>query len=154
MGVANDRLRREGKGSSLRGERLLIDLQAVPFTPETIPLHMVASGRQERALVEYIIEHYQEHPWELDLVQHLHIVAFMEVLMLHGLTPEQIGIDEEAVFQLIGLSKLQAKYVKHMDPEQVVKGLVEQFGPEKVQELIARHVKQPSSSEESPPSEK
>ena len=129
----------------------LIDLQEVPFTRETIPLHMVASGRQERALVEYIIAHYQHHPAELDLVQHLHIVAFMEVLMLHGLTSEQIGIDEEAVFKLIGLSKVQAKYVKHMDPEQVVKGLVEQFGPEKVHELIERQSKPSSSSDESPP---
>jgi hypothetical protein len=131
----------------------LIDLQEVPFTPETIPLHMVASGRQERALVEYIVAHYQHHPSELDLVQHLHIVAFMEVLMLHGLTPEQIGIDEEALFRLIALSQRQEKYVQHLDPEKVMKGLVARLGLEKARELLERQAKQPPSSEESPPSD-
>jgi hypothetical protein len=140
----------------------LIDLQGVPFTPDTIPLHMVATGRQERALVEYIIEHYQHHPAELDLMQHLHMVAFMEVLMLHGLTLEQIGIDEDALVKLIGLSKHPAKYLKYLDrkqlakgldTEELAKGLIEQLGPEKARELIERLAKSPSS-EESPPSDK
>ena len=30
------------------------------------------------------------------------IVTFMEILMLHGLTPEQIGIDEDATLFAFG----------------------------------------------------
>ena len=156
----------------------LIDLQAVPFTPQTIPLHMVATGRQERALVEYIVEHYRHHPSELDLVQHLHVFAMMEVLMLHGLTPEQIGIDEDALARLISLSKRPMKYfryvgseelaqglferlgaekvaqglIERLSAEQVAQSLVELLGAEKARELIERLAKKPPSSEAPPPS--
>jgi hypothetical protein len=77
----------------------------------------------------------------------------MEVLMLHGLTPEQIGIDEDALAKLIGLSKRQAKYFKYVDTEVIAKGLIEQLGLEKARELIER-LGNPPSSEESPPSDK
>ena len=117
----------------------LVDLQAVPFTPDTIPLHMVASGRQERALVEFIVEHYQHYPRQLDLVSHLHLFALMEVLMSHNLTPEQIGVDADALGRLLALIKKGRPY-KHADAEDLLDELLRRFGEQELRKrLEERH---------------
>ena len=48
---------------------------------------------------------YQHYPRQLDLMSHLHLFAFLEVLMIHNLTPEQIGIDADALGRLLALVK-------------------------------------------------
>jgi hypothetical protein len=80
----------------------LVDLQELPFTPETLPLHMVSRGKQERALVEYLVEHHQQHAEDLDLLQRLHTQMLAEVLQQRDLTPEQIGLDYRALLDLLG----------------------------------------------------
>ena len=95
-------------GPGLLGGRLdgfpicLVDLQELPFTPATLPLHMVSRGKQERALVEYLVEQHEQHPQDLDVLQRLHPRALVEVLHMRNLSAEQIGLDCQALLELIG----------------------------------------------------
>jgi len=119
----------------------MVDLQAVPFTPDTIPLHMVAGGRQERALVKYLIEHYQHYPHELDLVANLHLLALLEFFMLYNLTPEQIGIDYDVLAKFLSLAERPDKVLKHFDMEKLAKHLdVEKIAKHLDMEKIAKHL--------------
>ena len=113
---------------------LQLDLQAVPFSPDTIPLHMVAGGRQERALVEYIIEHYKHYPHQLDLLASLHGFALMEALIMHNLTPEQIGIDFDALSKIIR----PEHFLKHHSLEAILDEWAKRHGTEKVREWLER----------------
>jgi hypothetical protein len=79
-----------------------VDLQELPFTPETLPLHMVSRGKQEQALVDYLVQHHQQHPQDLEVLQRLHPKTLLEVLHMRNLTPEQIGLDYQALLKLLG----------------------------------------------------
>jgi hypothetical protein len=60
-------------GGSLDGfPTYLIDLQRVPFSPDTLPLHLASRGQQEQGLVEYVIDHRQELPGVMTMVQRFH----------------------------------------------------------------------------------
>jgi hypothetical protein len=113
----------------------LVDLQALPFSADTIPLHMVARGRQERALAEYIVSHYREYPRQLDLLTHLHLFALVEVLMTHNLTPEQIGLDPDAVALFVARF-YPNKALERIETEDLAKELIRRLGKEKVRELL------------------
>jgi hypothetical protein len=52
--------------------------------------------------VEYVIDHRQEEPLAMQLVQRLHAQALVEVLRMRNLTPEQLGLDYQALLELIG----------------------------------------------------
>jgi hypothetical protein len=112
----------------------LVDLQAVPFSPDTIPLHMVAGGRQERALVEYILAHYKQYPNQLDLLPSLHDLALMEALLMHNLTPEQIGIDYDALSRILK----PEHFLKHHSVEEVLRYWARQHSIHELREIIDR----------------
>jgi hypothetical protein len=80
----------------------LVDLQELPFAPPTLPLHMVSRGKQERALADYLVQHYQQHQQDLDVFQRLHPRTLLEVLHMRNLSPEQIGLDYQALLELLG----------------------------------------------------
>jgi hypothetical protein len=125
----------------------LLDLQAVPFSPNTIPLHMVAGGRQERALVEYLIEHYKQYPHQLDLLASLHGFALMEALIMHNLTPEQIGIDYDALSKIIP----PEQFLKHHSLEAILDEWAKQHGVEKVRKWLERKGESPPDPSQSGP---
>ena len=126
----------------------LVDLPAVPFSPDTIPLHMVAAGRQERPLVEYILEHYKQYPHQLDLLPSLHGFALLEMLMMHNLTPEQIGIDYDALSKILR----PELYLKNHNPETVLDELAKRYGMDKIREWLERHRESPSDPNQPGPS--
>jgi hypothetical protein len=127
----------------------LLDLQAVPFSPDTIPLHMVAGGRQEPSLVKYILEHYRQYPQQLDLLPSLHGFALMEALMKHNLTPEQIGIDYDALSRMLKLEHI----MKHHSMEAVVRYWLQQHKIQELREIIDRIERSSNGSEEPKPSQ-
>jgi hypothetical protein len=127
----------------------LIDLQAVPFSPETIPLHMVAGGRQERSLVEYLIEHHKQYPQQLDLLPSLHGFALMETLLMHNLTPEQIGIDFDALSKILR----PEHFLKHHNLEAILDEWAKRHGEEKVREWLERRSKMADGPDKSSPSQ-
>ncbi len=43
----------------------LIDLTQLPIAPEALPLLLVAKGPQERALVAFLVEHFEAYPQHL-----------------------------------------------------------------------------------------
>jgi hypothetical protein len=112
----------------------LVDLPAVPFSPDTIPLHMVAGGRQERPLVEYILEHYRQYPQQLDLLPSLHGFALVEALMMHNLTPEQIGIDHDALSRIIK----PEQFLKHHGIEELLRSWLQQHIVQELREIVDR----------------
>jgi hypothetical protein len=121
----------------------LVDLQEVPFTEDTLPLHLVARGAQEQRMVEYVLDHYQTHPRELDLVERLHPRKLLEVLQMRQLTPEQIGLDYPALLALIG----KERAINLIGEEEFINVI----GEERLRQLLARRG-QPPSTEVAPPS--
>ncbi len=100
---------------------------------------MVSRGRQERALVEYLVEHYQQHPQDLDVLQRLHPRALVEVLQMRNLTPEQIGLDYPALLDLIGKERAldligKERTLNLIGDEQAL----DFFGKEKVRQWLQR----------------
>jgi hypothetical protein len=139
------------RGGTLDGfPTFLVDLQAVPFSPDTIPLHMVAGGRQERSLVEYLIEHYRQYPQQLDLLPSLHTFALLETLFMHNLTPEQIGIDYDALSKMLR----PEHFLKHHSLEAILDELIRRHGKEKIRECLTRRDEPSSGPGQSVPSQK
>ncbi len=122
----------------------LVDLPAVPFSPDTIPLHMVAGGRQERPLVEYILEHYRHYPHQLDLLPSLHGIALMETLLMHNLTPEQIGIDYDALSRILRAEH----FLRTHSIEEVLEEFAKRHGDEKIREWLERRRPTPPGPEQ------
>jgi hypothetical protein len=79
-----------------------VDLNKLPVLPAALPLLMVAKGPHERQLVEFLIDHLTEYPKHLQFLRELHAQILREVLRMRQLTPEQIGIDYQALLDLIG----------------------------------------------------
>jgi hypothetical protein len=73
--------------------------------------------------------------------------------MRHNLTPEQIGIDYDALAQILALSKQKAQILSHFDPAELIEGLIQKLGLEKVQELVDRYSKPPASPAPSAPAD-
>lgn len=98
----------QAMGSSVTLGRLdgfptcLINLSQLPIAPETLPLSLVSKGPKERELASFLVEHFQEYPQHLQWLQELHVQQLQEVLAMKKLTPEQIGLDFEALLALIG----------------------------------------------------
>jgi hypothetical protein len=102
-----------GRGGTLDGfPTFFIDLTRLPVAPEALPLLMVAKGPQERQMVEFLIDHSREYPMHLQLLRELHIQKLEEVLNMRQLTPEQIGIDYEALLRLLG----EERAIKLLEP--------------------------------------
>ncbi|ETX07780.1 hypothetical protein [Candidatus Entotheonella palauensis] len=80
----------------------LIDLTQLPIASEVLPLLLVSKGPQERALVAFLVEHFESYPRHLRWLQELHVQQLREVLAMKKLTAEQIGLDYEALLDLIG----------------------------------------------------
>jgi hypothetical protein len=118
----------------------LVDLQELPFTPETLPLHMVSRGKQEQALVEYLVQHHQQHPQDLGVLQRLHPQMLLEVLHMHNLTAEQIGLDYRALLDLIGKEKALELIGKKQALELIGKEqALDLLGEEAILQWLRRH---------------
>jgi hypothetical protein len=128
----------------------LVNLQEVPFTPDTLPLHMVSRGRQERALAEFLVGHYRDYPRQLDLLSHLHLFALVEVLLMHNLTPEQLGFDPDAAALFVN-TFCRGKFLQHCRTEDIIQELVRRLGKEKVLELLEQEGNMPPGKGESAP---
>lgn len=102
------RMRRSGEGVR-RGSlddfpTCLINLNELPVNDATLPLLLVAKGKQEKKLGEYLVEHPQEQRYYLLEFGRLHPEILMEVLEMKKMTPEQIGVNMEALVKLATMS--------------------------------------------------
>ncbi len=133
----------------------VVDLQAVPFTPETLPLHMVATGKQERALAEFVVGHYRHYPRQLDVLTHLHEIPFMEVLMSQGMTLEQIDAHEKEVLKkwLAYSASSRRDFIASCDPKDLLAEVLRTLGKDEVKRLIEAEYTPPAAAEPSPPKE-
>ena len=87
---------------SLGDMPLRANLSQLPIAPESLPLLLVSKGPKERELAAFLVDHFQEYPQHLQWLQELHVQPLPEVLAMKNLTPEQIGLDFEALLDLIG----------------------------------------------------
>jgi hypothetical protein len=78
----------------------LIDLNDVPLAPATLPLLMASKGRQERAVVEYLVDHAQEYSAYIQILPLLHPEVLTEVLTMRQMTAEEIGFEKERLLQM------------------------------------------------------
>ncbi|HKI32472.1 MAG TPA: hypothetical protein VKA46_11430 [Gemmataceae bacterium] len=124
---------------------VLVDLQGVPFSPDTVPLHMVSRGRQERALTEFLVDHHREYPKQFELLQRLHTESLLEVMSMRNVTPEQMGINYDALIKLLGPEKV----LRHFGLEALLNEYVKEHGDEKIREWLERHSKPPSGPDQS-----
>jgi hypothetical protein len=135
---------------------VLVDLQGVPFSPDTVPLHMVSRGPQERALTEYLVDHHREYPTQFELLQRLHTESLLEVLSMRNLTPEQMGINPDALMRLIGPDKAldligPERVAQHFGTEELLRALARRHGTQELRQAIERLEREPNGSGESPP---
>ncbi|WP_089938241.1 hypothetical protein [Candidatus Entotheonella palauensis] len=112
----------------------LIDLSQLPIAPEALPLLLVSKGPKERELASFLVDHFQEYPQHLQWLQELHVQSLREVLVMKKLTPEQIGLDFEALLALIG----KERALDLIDEEQVLEHLLRRQGEEQVLEHLLR----------------
>ncbi|ETX07273.1 MAG: hypothetical protein ETSY2_12175 [Candidatus Entotheonella gemina] len=149
----------------------LINLSQLPIAPEALPLLLVSKGPKERELASFLVEHFQEYPQHLQWLQELHVQQLQEVLAMKKLTPEQIGLDFEALLALIGkeraldligkeqaldfIGKEQAldligkeQALDLIDQDQVLENLLRRQGEQWLREQLERR-SQPSDEPES-----
>ncbi len=100
--------------------------------------------------MEYILAHYKQYPQQLDLLVNLHGITLVEALMMHNLTPEQIGIDYDALSKILR----PEHFVKHHSPETVLDELVKRYGVDKIRALLERQSPSSSGPNQPDPSKK
>jgi hypothetical protein len=124
-----------------------VDLRELPFAPESLPLNMVAKGPREQELVEFLVEHYQEYPKHMEILRELHAQKLEEVLHMRQLTPEQIGIDYEALLRMLGkeraLDLIGEEEAIHFlaqrkDRERMLEEFIRLVGPETAHEALKK----------------
>jgi len=129
---------------------VLVSLRDVPFSPDTIALHMVGRGPQERSLTEYLLDHYGEYPEQIiELLQRLHAESLWEVLHMRNLTPEQIGTNYDALLRIIGADKAleligPERVAEHFGTEELLRALARRHGMEELQQTFDRLKQTPS----------
>jgi hypothetical protein len=111
-----------------------VDLTQLPIAPEALPLLMVAKGPQERQLVEFLVDHSQQYPMHVQLLRELHVHNLRDVLRMRQLTPEQIGIDYQALLDLLG----EERAVKLIGEER----LLEMMGEDHVRAWLEKRVQE------------
>jgi hypothetical protein len=124
-----------------------IDLARLPFQPEALPLLIVARGTRERQMVEFLIDHCHEYPQHVRFLRELHVHMLREVLRMKQLTPEQIGLDYRALFDLIGEERVidligEERVIDLIGEEQVVKDLVQRKGAQWLRAVLERFAQQ------------
>ena len=136
------------QGGTLDGfATFFIDLAHLPFRPEALPLLMVAKGIREREMVEFLIDHFHEYPQHVRFLRELHVQTLREVLRMKQLTPEQIGLDYRALFDLIGEERVidligEERVIDLIGEEQVVKDLVQRKGAQWLRAVLERFAQQ------------
>jgi len=128
----------------------LIDLGALPVNIATLPLVMAAKGKNEQALVEFLLDNQAEYASYIGYLIELHGAMLMEVLMMRQMTAEEIGLDMETVIRFLkfysddkvkeGLRKLYGdeKIIQWIDEERALKELTRKMGEERAMKELTR----------------
>ncbi len=132
----------------------LIDLTQLPIASEALPLLLVTKGPQERALVTFLVEHYEAYPQHLRWLQELHVQQLREVLAMKKLTAEQIGLDYDALLDLIGEERAlgligEERALGLIGKERVLENLLRLGGEQWLREQLERHTPPPDAPEQS-----
>jgi hypothetical protein len=147
-------------GSLDRFPTCFVDLNELPVNSSTLPLVMVSWGRQERALVEYLVDHRHEHSHYGRFLFELHQGIFEEVFLMRRLTMEEMGVEDpdefitslmkwageeralKLVTQLLGEERILRGLVKREGAEQVLRELVNQLGTTRFRRLTEKLAKE------------
>ena len=130
-------------GGTLDGFSLfLIDLSVLPVNAATLPLVMVAKGENEQALVEFLLDNYEEYASYIGYLIILHSNMLMEVLTMRQMTAEEIGLDMEKVMEdvskLYGDERILKESARRLGEERAVKELTQMIGEERLRQIIER----------------
>jgi len=106
----------------------LIDLGVLPVNVVTLPLVMAAKGENEQALVEFLLDNYEEHASYIGYLMILHLDMFMEVLTMRQMTAEEIGLDMESVL----------RFLQTYGDDKVIQGVSKLYGGDKVIESVSK----------------
>ncbi len=131
----------------------LIDLTQLPIASEVLPLLLVAKGPQERALVTFLVDHFEAYPQHLRWLKELHVQQLWEVLAMKKLTAEQIGLDYEALLDLIGeeraLGLIGEEWALDLiDKDRVLDNLLRRQGEQWLREQLERRTQPPDAKHE------
>jgi len=145
-------------GVGMRGGTLddfpifLIDLGILPVNVATLPLVMAAKGENEQALIEFLLDNYEEYASYIGYIIELHGQMFMEVLMMRKMNPEELGLEMETVMGLLqlygddkvmeGIRKLygEDKIIQGIDEERALKELARKMGEERAIKELAQMI--------------
>jgi hypothetical protein len=100
----------------------LIDLGALPVNVATLPLVMAAKGKNEQALLEFLLDNQAEYASYIGYLIELHGAMLMEVLMMRQMTAEEIGLDMETV----------VRFLRFYSDDKVIDSLRKLYGDEKI----------------------
>ena len=126
----------------------------LPIQPEALPLLLVAKGPQERALVEFLVHHFQAYPRHIVFLRDLHAQLLLEVLRMKKLTPEQIGIDYQALLDLIGEERAldligEERAIEILGEERLAEDLLRRKGAPWLRAILERFPASPDAVEPS-----
>ncbi len=106
---------------------------------------LVARGPQEREMVTFLVEHFETYPRHLAWLQELHVQQLREVLAMKNLTPEQIGLDYQALLDMIG----KEEAIDLIGKEEVLADLLRRQGEQRLREQLERLRPPPETPEQS-----
>jgi len=108
----------------------LIDLGALPVNVATLPLVMAAKGKNEQALIEFLLDNHEQYASYIGYLIELHGKMLTEVLMMREMTAEEIGLDMETVI----------RFLRFYDDDKVMESVSKLYGDERVLKELAHKI--------------
>ncbi|MDI6794739.1 MAG: hypothetical protein QME81_18040 [bacterium] len=141
---------------------VVVHLQELPLSLETLPLLMVYQGPREREIAKFVLKYAREHPLFMEQAIAFHARAMKEVLVMEGINVEAYRnlanvkdiidlfgprilieeIGEKKFIQEIGEKKVirqigEKKFIQEIGEDRLLEDLYE-MGPERLQKFIDR----------------
>jgi len=110
-------------------ETYLMDLARVPMTEELLCFLLVTKARL-RQLAEFLLDRRERQAYYLNFMHLIHREALEEVLNMHGMTPEELEIDAEALIQACGEEGIiellgEDRIIHHLGEDRIIHHLGE-----------------------------
>jgi hypothetical protein len=142
---------------------LVVNLQSLPLTMESLPLMMAYKGPREKEVAEMALRHGRQYPMFLEQTAAYHAHAMREVLTMHGFGPEVYRplVDMKALIDLLGEHELiqeigaerviqdigeeriiqeigEERIIQEIGEERLLQDILTRLGPERTREILER----------------
>ncbi|MDI6793090.1 MAG: hypothetical protein QME81_09520 [bacterium] len=115
---------------------VVVHLEELSLSLETLPLLMVYQGPREREIAEFALKHAREHPLFMEQAIVFHARAMKEVLVMEGINVEAYRklANVKDIIDLFGRRIL----IEEMGEDRLLEDLYREMGPERLLEFLDR----------------